>query len=369
MNTKLTPAQVLRLRLQAQSLVASPHSTAAEVVQSMLALQGQDFAASHWAVGVRAPGATRKDVYAAYDAGEIIRSWPMRGTLHVVAPRDLGWMLELTTERLLHGIATRWRQLGIDDAHLERARSAARALLDGGGRATRAQFIRALEEAGVDSSGQRGYHTIWFLAQTGTICWGPMVDDQQALVLLDEWVPNPRKLDGSVALGEFLRRYLSGHGPATLKDFAWWAKLTMRDARTALEAVRDELVEVHCGELDHWMLAEAAATLDPDLPAARQSVRALPSFDEHLLGYQNRNLQLDPEHADLIVPGGNGIFRPTIVVGGQVRGTWSRTKRADGTDVSVEAFAPLATRTAASCRRSVRDWSTFNDTAVRIELA
>jgi hypothetical protein len=77
------------------------------------------------------------------------------------------------------------------------------------------------------------------------------------------------------------------------------------------------------------MSPETAALLDEGVPAGRL-VLALPGFDEFLLGYTDRSLVLPPEHADRIVPGGNGVFRKTIVAGGQIVGTWevSRSGRA-----------------------------------------
>ncbi len=66
-----------------------------------------------WAVGVRVPGAGLNDVRAALDAGTVVRSWPMRGTLHLVPPEDLGWMLDLTAEQLTRSIAARHRELDI----------------------------------------------------------------------------------------------------------------------------------------------------------------------------------------------------------------------------------------------------------------
>lgn len=54
----------------------------------------------------------------------------------------------------------------------------------------------------------------------------------------------------------------------------------------------------------------------------------LPGFDEYLLGYTDRSAALAPEHANLTVPGGNGIFKATVVAGGRVAGTW---RKAQGT--------------------------------------
>jgi hypothetical protein len=74
--------------------------------------------------------------------------------------------------------------------------------------------------------------------------------------------------------------------------------------------------------------------MDPETPdrltACRdeaEGVVLLPGFDEFVLGYRDRTTILAPEFADRIVPGNNGMFRPTVVLGGQVVGTWQWTGR------------------------------------------
>ncbi len=119
----------------------------------------------------------------------------------------------------------------LDEAVFRASRALAERLLSGGGRASREEFLAALEAGGIATAGQRGYHIITYLAMTGTLCWGPPKGTQQALVLVEEWIRDPRALDREEALGELVARYVSGHGPATLRDFLWWSKLTMADAK------------------------------------------------------------------------------------------------------------------------------------------
>ena len=100
------------LRLAAQLITPGERATPGRVVRSMLAMQGQDLAGARWSVGLRGHGLTDHEVGAAFDAGDIVRSWPMRGTLHVVAAEDIGWMLELMAPRVIAATATRRAQLG-----------------------------------------------------------------------------------------------------------------------------------------------------------------------------------------------------------------------------------------------------------------
>jgi len=313
-------SDVLRLRLSAQRIASrAPALDPPGLVRHLLAMQAQDFGQALWAIGVRSPGSTRSSVLAALESGEIVRSSPLRGTLMWVAAEDLGWMLGVTAERSIRSSRTRHRQLGLDEDVFAAARRVAELRLPGSP-VTRDELFAALNERGIDTSGQRGYHIIWYLAQTGVLCWGPPKGTQQALVLLDEWVPEPRRLARDEGLAELARRYFTSRGPATLRDFAWWAQLTLADAEAGLAASAEHLTEVGDGL---WTGA-AEAALAPASLGSRAI--ALPGFDEYLLGYRDRPHPLAAEHSDRIVPGGNGVFLPTIIVRGRVVGTWRREK-------------------------------------------
>jgi hypothetical protein len=327
---------IVRRRLAAQRIRSSGLSHPAEVVRWMTALQGQDLASATWSIGLRSPGTTQADVEAAFREGSIVRSWPLRGTLHVVLPEDLRWMLSLTTERLVRGSLARRTALDLDERQLETARDAAIGALRGGRALTRDGIYRVVEAAGVATSGQRGYHVLWFLSQTGTLCLGPQEGKQQAFVLLDEWAPAGRSLEREEALGEFVLRYLRSHGPASIRDFAWWSSTTLADARRGLALVRGSLSSI---ERD----GEELFFVDDGEPE-RDGVRLLPGFDEYVLGYQDRSPQLARIHADRVVPGGNGVFRSTVVDDGGIVGTWRRALSAKGVSLDSQSFSRFSGR-------------------------
>jgi hypothetical protein len=313
-----------RLRLASQGLLgpAQPGSVA-EAVRWMTATQAQDLQASLLAIGLRVPGAGLTDVRAALEDGSVVRSWPMRGTLHLVAPEDLRWMLDLTAERLHRVVAGRHRELDITWADIEKCRDMALQRVAGGGSVSRNELFAMFEAAGQPTTGQRGIHILGSLCRHAWVVQGPLAGNQQLLVAFDEWIPVSRTLKREEAIAEFMLRYFRSHGPATVRDFAWWTQLPLPEVRAALGQVRGQLVELEFGGTGYWMSPEAEALLDDGVPGLR-SVLLLPGFDEFLLGYQDRSLVLAPEHANKIVPGGNGVFKKTIVAGGEVIGTWAR---------------------------------------------
>ncbi len=329
---RITPAALARLRLSSQRLVGSSFASPVDAVRWMTAMQGQDLPGALWSVGLRAPGTRRSDVLAALDSAEIVRSWPMRGTLHLTAAEDLGWILALTSGRMVSGMAGRHRQLGITTADIESARDVAVALLAAEGAMTsRDELLTAFRAACQPTENQRGIHLLWLLSVTGTLVQGPSDGNAQRFVLMDRWIRSPRSMEREEALAELVLRYFRSHGPATLKDFCWWTKLTLKDARTGLELVKSQLLDLTVEGTVYWMSRETAdlltgRDLQPgrEIPGSR-SVLLLPGFDEFLLGYMDRSAALAPEYGALTVPGNNGMFKATIVAGGKVVGTWHRT--------------------------------------------
>ncbi|WP_418606664.1 DNA glycosylase AlkZ-like family protein [Georgenia sp. SUBG003] len=160
------------------------------------------------------------------------------------------------------------------------------------------------------------------------------------------WTSGSRRHAASSARrpwGEWVLRYFRGHGPATLKDFAWWTKLTVADARAGLGLARPHLESVEVDGVEHLMDPATPDLLAEHRRAAR-GVHLLPAFDEMILGYRDRSATLPPEHADRIVPGGNGIFRPTVVADGRAVGTWRRVGTGARRKIEAEPFT-MFTRT------------------------
>lgn len=344
MASTLTPRDIARLRLLSHGLLPAPEGfhrpdfhVPEDVVGWMTALQGQDWYSVPWSIGARwtggattaaqASAASAAGVRQAFADGRIVRSWPMRGTLHTLLPQDLPLFHALTAERLLKSMAARHRNLSIIPEDWEKARAVVRGTLRGGGRATRAELFTALEEAGQGTREQRGAHLLLVLSITGTLVQGPADGKEHLFVLQDEWITSPRELSVEDALDDLLERYVRSHGPATIRDFAWWTGLPLGPCRAAQLRLGDRVREYEGG----WLLsAETAAWLDArdgePLPGAR-SFHLLAGFDEYILGYTDRTPVLAREHFDLIVPGGNGMFKRTMMSGGVTDGTWSTDSR------------------------------------------
>jgi hypothetical protein len=318
----------------------------------MLAIQAQDFAGAKWALGLRAPGTTLADVDAALAAGSIVRSWPMRGTLHLTPAEDLKWMLALMTPRVLAGLTRRQSELKLDAKSLGKARDVAHKAL-AGTRLDRQGMFAAFDKAKLDADPHRGYHMLFYLAQIGTICMGP--DD--CYVLVDEWIKSPRELVREEALGELALRYYRSHGPATVADLQRWGKLTAGDAKLATQLAAPALAK-H----DAYYFDEATLAIRAPVP-----VLALPGFDELIIGYEDRTCTLPAEFADRIVPGGNGMFISTVVANGVAVATWARAQKAKRVAITTKPFAPWPAAVTKGFARAAAAYGAFIGKAVAVE--
>ena len=325
--------EIASYRLLSQQIACAGANNPEGVVSALGAMQGQDYPGTLWAIGLRLPGATLAQVEKAIADGKIVRTWPMRGTLHLVAAGDIRWMLELLSPRIISGRASRYRELGLDEKTFTRTFKVFEKALAGGKQLTREELFETLLKFRIPVDKQRGYHILSRAGQERVICFAPPRGKQDTFALLDEWVPSSKSLDRDEALVELALRYFTSRGPATVQDFAWWSGLTVSDARAGLYAVAADLVQEKKGGKTYW--------LPPDLPAVAENKRdfyLLPGFDEYILGYKDRDDVLDPKHAQRICPGGNGMFSPTIIVDGRVAGIWKRRFRKDGLVITPEFF-------------------------------
>lgn len=307
------------LRLQAQHMVGDLFNSPEDVVKHSLAMQAQDYTGGLWSVGLRTKNATTMDVEKSIAEHKLVRTWPMRGTLHFLYVDDVRWMVNLLAPRVTASVRNRRiTQLGLTDEIVDEAERVMRAELKGGKSILRGDVVTLLADGvkGIAIDNQHTQHLMRNFGERGIICFGPRAGKQPTFVLLDDWVPEAADKPRPDALKELARRYFTSHGPATLKDFAGWGMLTMGDAKFGLEAAKSELREE--------IIDGAAYYLAPGLTAAPSRTLLLPGFDEYLLGYKNRDAVLEKLHANKVVPGGNGMFLATIVVDGQVIGLWKR---------------------------------------------
>lgn len=306
-------------RLVNQQLTSPSLKTAGELVHWMGAMQAQDYAGAKWSIGVRLGGMTDAGVEEAVVKGEIIRTWALRGTWHWVAPADVHWMVGFVCARIQQKYAKNLRDEGLEKSHIKKANNILVKSLQGGQCLTREELAEQFGKKGIKTSNYGVGHLLLQASMEGLICMGPRKGKQFTHVLLDEWVPEAVRTNPAEPLAELAGRYFKSHGPATVRDFMWWAGITLTEARRGVDMVQDKLLSVAVNGETYWHAAEL-----PE-PAGKSTVCMLPGFDEFLLGYSDRSVIINEAHAHRLAMTANGQFSATIVAGGQVEGVWKRT--------------------------------------------
>jgi hypothetical protein len=346
-------------RLHTHHLLKPDFESPADVVRWFGAVQAQDYFGSLYAIGLRLPKATEKTIETAVADRTIVRTWPMRGTIHYVPAEDVRWMLTLLARRRIPRNRSMYLRVGLTQEDLELARKVLVRVLSGGRLLTRAEVYQALDAARVRTApDQRGLHILGYWAQMGLICLGARRGKQTTVTLLDDWIPDGRTLPGDEALAELATRYFTSHGPATLADFAWWSGLNAADARAALHSVRSRLVPQTVDSRTYW---SGSSEQPHDLPSP--DVHLLPAFDEFTVAYKDRSPIVDPALAKDV----GYALGPSILADGRMVGRWKRTLGKDAVAIQLDLLAPLNRKQRTALAAAADRYGAFVGLPARIE--
>lgn len=326
-------------RIISQGLVAE---TAAEnpvaAVENMLALQAQLPSSIPWAINLRIKTPSIGAINEAFESAELVRSWPMRGTIHVTSAKDHHWLRQVLRHRYRAWMRS-FEEEGLTCARIEEAAQIAYSSIASAGPQSREELCAAWEQEGIRTgtrpqreaalrAGEKGTfldRRNLFLALhiEGFLVGGPrrgnsfLFCDARPLPVAEGVAHG--EADHEAALAELARRYAWGHGPVSVEDFSRWTSLTKRESRAALErAVRLKGSErpIVLGESGYQRV-----DLDSLLSRCGNEARALfscPSFDEIHVGYADRSSMASAEAERAICPAKNGMFRPIVIKDGRV---------------------------------------------------
>ncbi len=360
------PTLQLRLaRLRSQHLTDDTRldGDVATVARAVCALQAQAFDAARHQVRVRSVGLTAGAVDRAFEQDRsVVRTWLMRGTLHLCAADDLRWLLGVFGPAVNQFGASRRMHLGLDDEVCARGVTVIRTALADGPMARR-QIRERLVSAGVleEPVGQMLVHLLYHAAALGIVCSGPRMGRDDSFVLIDDWVPKSKGPRGEAALAELARRYFAGYGPAGEADFAAWSGLRLAVIRSAMAAIGSELVEFPGPMRGLWTLGPLVA--DPEV--TRPSIRLLGHFDTFLLGYRRREHLGDAAAEAWIHDGGGGWIRPVICVDGWIAGGWRMEQTSGQIEVKVMPFNRISRRADPAIGREVASIGRFLERPAR----
>ncbi len=356
---------IARWRLRSQHLTAPHAGSAAEVVDTLLAVQAENPSQSAWAVAARTNTPDPADLTGLIASGEVVRTHVLRPTWHYVARADIDWLLALTSPRIDPVIDAQLRG-DLTDRELDRLTSAVLDFLSATPDRTRdevAELARDRLPAKADkitghlvmilmahlelhrlvSSGRprEGEHTYaTYAARVGT-----RVDADD--------------FDREDALARIALRYFTSHGPATVKDLAYWATLTITDVRRGLAAVEDELVSFEHGGRTYW---HAPGEEPPDGPG-EPTGHLLQLLDEMYRGYQDSRWVLD---ARGVVPRQRETAIGIVVVDGQLVAGMKRSLNANRVRFDLSPHRPLTTGERGAVEDAAARYGEFLDRTAEI---
>lgn len=251
-------------------------------------VQAQDVRAAGLALRSRVPGLSRADV----DAAPLVRTWTVRGTVHLIAEQDRPWLHALCAPRY----GPRFEAMLAKRGALEVARGMLADVVEVLAEKPRGRASLLAELA------SRGHPDLGSPAVNVLVPWA----SQQGLVvgLADGRLrasDPPPPVDFDEALATMARRYLAGYGPAGAEDLAYWSGQPLSVARRALKA---------------------AGSFEPAAhPPPAPALKLLAAFDTTMLGHRGREWVVPPEHDHCVLPGG-GMLRPVVLSRGLGCGTW-----------------------------------------------
>jgi hypothetical protein len=353
---------VVRQRLGNQHLTRPKHRDPAAVVAWLGAVQAQDFASAKWGLAQRTKGADDEAVVRAFDAGRILRTHVMRPTWHFVAPADIRWLLALTAPRVNAFSAFYYRQSGLDGTVFARSRRVIERALRDQTHLTRAELATALQRGHIPASGVRLGLLLLRAELDALVCSGPRRGKHSTYALLDERVPPVGPLARDEALAELTQRYFASHGPATIRDFAWWSGLAVRDARIGVDAARPPLSRMLADDMEYYYRPSRSAAADASPMAC-----LLPVYDEYLIAYKDREAVRE-RTLDAGAVTKAHIFQNSVVMDGRVIGSWKRTPGPKAMQVDVAPFRGLSTAERRAIASAADRYSTFLGMPVTVTI-
>jgi len=318
-------AQALAWRMRRHELDPVGRLTAPEVVRRLSGVQAQVASSAEMAIRVRSNAVNTGDVGRALAAGDLIKTWAMRGTLHLLTPEDAGACLSLLAAGRSWERPIWQRYFGMDPATMERFRDAVRDALDGR-TLTREELIEAVtKRRGMKHIGDEmrsGWGTLLKpVAWQGGLCFGPQVGTRVTFMRPDQaaprWagIPDP-EIAGPIAVAAYLRTY----GPATVAGFRRWMGASDKSALGLFKRMGDRVAPVEVGGEPAFVLAEDLDDLVASKPS--RTVRLLGGFDQWVLGPGTDDPHVIAPPRRTAVSKQSGWIAPIVVAGGSVAGTW-----------------------------------------------
>ena len=350
--------QVHAFRLERHHLSRrAPGKDLARVVGEIGGAQAQLMSAAELQIAVRVDCNVEDVRQALWTDRTLVKTWLMRGTLHLARADDLPLYTSAMGKRWIR-VRPSWLNFWqVTEPELWKLVDDIGAALDGTP-TTREELI-ALVGKGRPARIREALKSGWGgmlkpSARNGRLCFGPSRGQSVTFVSPQRWLRSWREVDPELAIVEVARRYLRSYGPATKTDFARWWGAWPGVGNAAWAGLKDELVTI---SVEGARLDALAADVG-EIRRARigESVQLLPLFDPYLLGHATRDHLFARVHASKVSRTA-GWISAVVLVEGSVAGTWTHTVTSKILRVAVTPFSPLQPRVKSAIRERAAEMS------------
>jgi len=349
----IDPDNISSLRAHNQQITVSKFKTAKEIAGWLGAIQAQDYNMAKWALGIRLPNSTEIVINNEIDSGSIIRTHLLRPTWHIVSSNDIYWIQELTAPQIKSSLKYRDRQLGLTENIFRKCYKIFEKSLRDRHHKTREELIQELINAKIDVDNNRASHIFINAEIDGIICSGKQKGGKPTYAILPEWVPIKNKTYRDEALKELALRYFTSRGPATVMDFSWWSGLSSSNSKLAIELNKPNLISETTENKTFWFV-DSSNLQNP----IKKEIYLLPAFDEFLISYRDRTASLLSIDNKKTISD-NGIFYPTILMRGQITGTWKRRIKGNKIILTINLFQTVNPDFSKIYSKSISRYSRF----------
>lgn len=363
---RVDDVDVARWRFRSLLLDGASAPDAPTAVRSLLAVQAENLDRTGWAVASRTSGLTPAGVAHLVGSGELVRTHVLRPTWHLVHRADVRWLLELTGPRIRRQYARMMeRDLALPPDRVAALGEVVEEAIERRSDLARDALADELRSAGHELSGQQLMLLLLTLELEQRICSGVPVADggtgSQTYAPFATRVPDAAPLERDEALARLARRYLAGHGPATDRDLAYWATLTLGDARAGIASVAADLESFEHDGRTYWHLAGQIPPSRPRAPRAH----LVHLLDEWYRGYQDSRRVVD---AAGLHPAGRESSMGVLVVDAQIAGTVRRTARTRAVELEVSPYRALTSAEERAVAVEADAYGAYLDREVRVTV-
>lgn len=346
-------ADISKARLHSQHLLGEKFKSPQEVVTYFGAIQAQDYLASKWGVGKRMENAKDVDVEKACDEGRILRTHIMRPTWHFVSPSDIRFLQKLTSPRVKRFMDSYNKKLELNDVLFSKSNKAIAKALENNNYMTRQELKKILEGIGIKTDVQRLAHIIMYAELDLLIVNGPKRGKQFTYALLEERVPSVKRIPHDEALGRLAFTYFISHGPAQIKDLAWWSGLTVKDGLEGVNSIKSKLnAEIIDGKT-YWFGSHSPKTYDQPPTSHLLSI-----YDEYVIAYKDRSALGGERYTEKLLSMGNALTS-VLILNGKIAGTWKRVLKKHAVEISIKPFGKISTLEKEKVKEEAEKYSMF----------